>query len=61
METWHKRHALQLASQLPDNATDASLVMECLQDLMTRWLHPASDDATPATNVLTLVRAPDCA
>ena len=31
---WHKRHALSLASQLPENASDANAVIRELQDLV---------------------------
>jgi hypothetical protein len=41
-ENWHKRHALQLASQLPDNACDANAVIRELQNLVDTWLHPAA-------------------
>jgi hypothetical protein len=52
-ENWHKRHALMLASQLPDNASDANAVLRALQDLVDTWLHPAQ---APAANVVTLHR-----
>jgi hypothetical protein len=45
MEAWHKRHALQLASQLPDKVEDANLVIQALQDLVSTWLHPATEEA----------------
>jgi hypothetical protein len=54
MEAWHKRHALQLASQLPDKVEDANLVIRALQDLVSTWLHPATE--APAPKVLTLLR-----
>jgi hypothetical protein len=40
---WHKRHALCLASQLPDNASDANAVIRELQHLVDTWLHPAEE------------------
>jgi hypothetical protein len=43
-ENWHKRHALSLASQLPENASDANAVIRELQHLVDSWLHPASFD-----------------
>jgi hypothetical protein len=33
-ENWHKRHALSLAAQLPDNASDANAVVRELQRLV---------------------------
>ena len=55
-ENWHKRHALQLASQLPDNASDANAVIRELQDLVDAWLHPA---AFPKASVTVLRVIPD--
>ena len=53
-ENWHKRHALQLASQLPDNASDANAVIRELHDLVNAWLHVAQP-AGPS-KVLTLLK-----
>jgi hypothetical protein len=54
---WHRRQALVLASQLPDNASDANAVIRELQRLVDTWLHVPE---TPATaNVLTLLRDKD--
>jgi hypothetical protein len=50
-ENWHKRHALQLASQLPDNASDANAIIRELQNLVDTWLH-----VPEAPKVLTLFR-----
>jgi hypothetical protein len=47
---WHKRHALGLASQLPDNASDANAVN------VDTWLHPAEEPLP--SKVVTLVRDP---
>jgi hypothetical protein len=52
-ENWHKRHALGLACQLPDNASDANAIIRELQHLVDTWLHP--ERAAPA-NVVTLHR-----
>jgi hypothetical protein len=45
----HKRMALQLASQLPDDVDDARLVVSALSDLLENWLikpssQPESND-----------------
>ncbi len=53
-ENWHKRHALSLAAQLPDNASDANTVIRELQDLVDTWLHVA----TAPSKVVNLVRDP---
>jgi hypothetical protein len=55
-ENWHKRHALMLASQLPDNVSDANAVIRELQNLVDTWLHPANE--TSPTNVVSLIRDP---
>jgi hypothetical protein len=36
---WHKQHALNLAAQLPENASDANAVIRELQHLVDTWLH----------------------
>jgi hypothetical protein len=55
-ENWHKRHALMLASQLPDNASDANVVIRELQNLVDTWLHV--EPAAVPSKVLALVRDP---
>jgi hypothetical protein len=55
-ESWHKRHALLLASQLPDNASDANAIIRELQDLVDTWLHPAA--IAEPSKVFSLVRDP---
>jgi hypothetical protein len=47
VEDWHRRHAIQLAAQLPEAHQDATIVVECLSDLMKRWLWPPSPNPTP--------------
>jgi hypothetical protein len=56
-ENWHKRHALMLASQLPENASDANSVIRELQNLVDTWLHPA--EVSAPSRVLALVRDND--
>jgi hypothetical protein len=51
---WHKRYALMLASQLPDNAADARAVLREAQDIVDAWLHVAPEPVP--SNVLTLLR-----
>jgi hypothetical protein len=58
-EKWHKRHALMLGSQLPENASDANAVIRELQDLVDSWLHPAEAQIPAPSNVLALVRDKD--
>ena len=54
VENWHKRHALMLGSQLPDNAADANAVIQALQSLVDTWMHVAPESV--AGRVITLVR-----
>jgi hypothetical protein len=54
---WHKRHALNLASGLPDNADDARAVLRAVQDLVDSWLHAEPEPAQ--RKVLTLLRDKD--
>jgi hypothetical protein len=53
-ENWHKRHAISLACQLPDNAEDANLIIRALQDLVDSWLHVAP--APAPSKLLAIVR-----
>jgi hypothetical protein len=56
-ENWHKRQAIMLASQLPDNVSDANAVIRELQNLVDTWLHPANETSLPP-NVVSMVRDP---
>ena len=51
-EHWHKRQALCLAGQLPDNASDANAVICELQNLVDTWLHVA--EPAPPSKVVSL-------
>jgi hypothetical protein len=53
-DNWHKRHALQLACQLPDNASDARAILREIDDLVDKWLHVPEVPAP--SKVLTLLR-----
>jgi hypothetical protein len=37
---WHRRLALGLSAQLPDNAEDARAVLHCLEKLVETFLYP---------------------
>lgn len=51
--SWHRRHALMLASQLPENTADAELVLEAMQELVHMFLARApKSDKDRANNVL---------
>jgi hypothetical protein len=57
---WHRRLALGLSAQLPDNAEDARAVLECVAELVETFLYPRSDaDAGEAQDrVLLFAGAP---
>lgn len=38
MTAWHQRHAFLLASQLPDSKQDAVLIVQALEELVTKFL-----------------------
>lgn len=56
-ENWHKRHALQLASQLPENASDANAIIRELQHLVNTWLHV--EPAQAPSKIVALLRDKD--
>jgi hypothetical protein len=59
IEHWHRRHALLLASQLPDGRDDALAVLECARELVTTFLQSDTPEPAKATaTIVTLVR--DC-
>ena len=39
IKSWHKRHAMQLAVQLPDDEEDVRLVLKCLEELTDTYLY----------------------
>lgn len=50
---WHRRHAIMLAGQLPDNTDDALIVIQAMKDLVESYLMAVPDAAgAPADNVL---------
>jgi hypothetical protein len=57
IETWHRRHALMLASQLPDGRDDALAVLDCVRDLVATFLQSDTPEPARAT-IVTLVQ--DC-
>lgn len=50
---WHRRHAITLASQLPDDTADQLLVIEAMKELVEHYLMaaPAGNEMAPG-NVL---------
>jgi hypothetical protein len=59
---WHRRHAMVLAGQLPENAADTRLVLIALHELVDNYLsHSPEEGVPPAATVLTIVRDPEIA
>lgn len=44
---WHRRHALALAAQLPDEAEDAAVIAELLTKIVAEFLTPEKVEARP--------------
>ena len=57
IESWHRRHALHLAAQLPDGRDDALAALECVKELVTEFLQADAPEPAKA-QIVTLVR--DC-
>ena len=56
-QAWHRRHAIQIAAQLPEDPEDAKIVLECLGRLVGEYLAPGASPATPTCGtVLSLHR-----
>jgi hypothetical protein len=49
---WHRRHAIMLAGQLPENTADALIVIEAMNELVRSYLMAVPDTAPLAANVL---------
>jgi hypothetical protein len=58
IETWHRRSALCLASQLPDGRDDALAVLDCVKELVGTFLRSEEAEPAPKAKVLSLIR--DC-
>jgi len=61
-ENWHRRHAIMLAGQLPDDKEDALMVLRLATQLVTDFLAEPEQAEKPAAPVIALVRGPpECA
>jgi hypothetical protein len=56
-EAWHRRHAIMLASQLPEDLKDARIILRLAEELVNGLLDK-SDSAPKAAQVVTLVAGP---
>jgi hypothetical protein len=58
VETWHRRQALMLASQLPEGRDDALAVLDCVRELVATFLQSDTPEPAAKAKVLSLIR--DC-
>jgi hypothetical protein len=56
IEQWHRRHAIMLASQLPDGQDDALAVLDCVREIIVTFVHVDMPEPEKAP-VVTLVRS----
>jgi hypothetical protein len=56
--SWHRRHAIQLASQLPEGNEDAMIILGLMARLVTDFLD--APEPTPAP-VVVLIGGNECA
>ncbi|SHH62732.1 hypothetical protein [Bradyrhizobium erythrophlei] len=49
--SWHRRHALMLASQLPENSADARLVIQAVTELLDTFMTDTADTDRPSNVV----------
>jgi hypothetical protein len=52
---WRRRHALNMAGQLPENVNDALVILDLLRELVVTFLHVDMQEPAKAP-VVTLVR-----
>lgn len=46
-EAWHRRQAIQIAAQLPENGEDALIVLGLARELVDAFLYPPQRPETP--------------
>jgi hypothetical protein len=51
-QPWHKRHAMILAGQLPDNQEDALIVLRLTTQLVTDFLADPEPTRKPAPTIV---------
>jgi hypothetical protein len=54
--SWHRRHPIMLASQLPEGIEDARIILRLITELVNDFL---AQDEQPANAVVKLLRDPD--
>ncbi|MCG2665871.1 hypothetical protein ACFPFP_02870 [Bradyrhizobium sp. GCM10023182] len=60
VESWHRRHAVMLASQLPEKTEDALAVLRLATQLVTDFLAEGEPMQKPAP-VVALIGGNECA
>jgi hypothetical protein len=50
--SWHRRQALMLATQLPENSADARLVIQAVTELLDTFMTEPADIADRPSNVV---------
>ncbi|WLB18944.1 hypothetical protein [Bradyrhizobium japonicum] len=58
--SWHRRHAIQLASQLPEGNEDAMIILRLMARLVTDFLDAPEPTPKPAP-VVVLIGGNECA
>jgi len=53
---WRRRHALTLASQLPDDPADALVILDLVRELVVSFLQAGAPEPAKAP-VVTLIRS----
>lgn len=51
-QNWHRRQAMVLAGQLPENHTDALLVIQAVRELVETFLCKSEEPRSGPSNVL---------
>lgn len=57
---WHRRHAVQLAAQLPDDTDDGLIILRLATQILTDFLSVDEPEKKSAP-VVTLIGGNDCA
>jgi hypothetical protein len=55
IEPWHRRHALQLACQLPDGIDDALTILRLARELVEDFLIEPEGDCRPKIAIVPIV------
>jgi hypothetical protein len=52
IEAWHRRHAVTLASQLPDSTEDSVIILRLMQQLVTEFLTNPEPTRKPTATIV---------